>query len=165
MTGGGKHAADRGMGVPFQIAVHDGEEDLEEQVDRVDQHGQQEEPCFAGHHDVFGILGRVRRTGSVADVETIRGKRFAETWMGVLKGSSGCGWRSSGGRGRVSRVGEGARQLESSSDGYVVRGDGRLKMYGRRRATWRGAGVWEERREAERRCEAGNSPAILFVVW
>ena len=39
---------------PFQIAIHNGEENLEEQVDRVDQHGQQEEPCFARHHLVGG---------------------------------------------------------------------------------------------------------------
>lgn len=34
---------------PFQIAVHDGEEHLEEEVDGVDQHRQQVEPRFAGH--------------------------------------------------------------------------------------------------------------------
>lgn len=36
--------------VPFQIAVHDGEEDLQEQVDGVNQHRQQKQPCFARHH-------------------------------------------------------------------------------------------------------------------
>jgi hypothetical protein len=34
---------------PFEIAVHDGEEDLEEQVDGVYQHRQQIEPCFSRH--------------------------------------------------------------------------------------------------------------------
>ena len=36
--------------VPLQIAVHDGEEDLQEQVDGVYQHRQQEQPGLAGHH-------------------------------------------------------------------------------------------------------------------
>lgn len=36
--------------VAFQIAVHDGEEDLQEQVDGVNQHRQQKQPCFARHH-------------------------------------------------------------------------------------------------------------------
>jgi hypothetical protein len=40
---------DRGC-VPFQIAVHDGEEDLQEKVDGVDQHRQEEQPCFSRHH-------------------------------------------------------------------------------------------------------------------
>lgn len=34
---------------PFQIAVHDREEDLQEQVDGVDQHRQQIEPRFTRH--------------------------------------------------------------------------------------------------------------------
>ena len=34
---------------PFQIAVHDGKEDLEKQVDGVYQHRQQVQPCFTGH--------------------------------------------------------------------------------------------------------------------
>jgi len=36
--------------VALQITVHDSEEDLQEQVDGVDQHRQQKQPCFAGHH-------------------------------------------------------------------------------------------------------------------
>lgn len=35
--------------VPFQIAIHNGEEHLQKQVDGVDQHRQQVEPRFAGH--------------------------------------------------------------------------------------------------------------------
>jgi len=35
--------------VTFQIAVHDGEEDLEEEVDGIYQDCQQIEPCFARH--------------------------------------------------------------------------------------------------------------------
>lgn len=34
---------------PFQIAVHDSKEDLQEQVDGVDEHRQQVEPRFTGH--------------------------------------------------------------------------------------------------------------------
>ena len=40
----------RGMDSPFQVAVHDREEDLKEQIDRVYQDCQQVQPCFAGHH-------------------------------------------------------------------------------------------------------------------
>ena len=35
--------------LPFQITVHDGKEDLEEQVDGVYQHRQQVQPCFTSH--------------------------------------------------------------------------------------------------------------------
>ena len=37
---------------PFQIAIHDREENLQEQVDGIDQYRQQVQPCLAGHHDV-----------------------------------------------------------------------------------------------------------------
>lgn len=37
--------------VPFEIAVHDGEEDLEEQVDGIYQHGEEVQPRFARHRD------------------------------------------------------------------------------------------------------------------
>lgn len=50
---------DRVEVVTFQIAVHDSEEDLEEQVDRVDQDGQQIEPRFAGHFEL--LLARMLR--------------------------------------------------------------------------------------------------------
>jgi hypothetical protein len=36
--------------VPLEIAVHDGEEDLKEEVDGVDQDRQKEQPCFSRHH-------------------------------------------------------------------------------------------------------------------
>jgi len=36
--------------VTLQITVHNREEHLQEQVDGVNQHRQQEEPCFARHH-------------------------------------------------------------------------------------------------------------------
>lgn len=39
--------------VPFQVAVHNREEDLEEEVDGVYQHRQQVQPCFARHRDSF----------------------------------------------------------------------------------------------------------------
>lgn len=40
-----------GWDAPFQITVHDREEDLEEEVDGVDQHRQQVKPRFAGHDE------------------------------------------------------------------------------------------------------------------
>ena len=45
----GAFAAPGALDVPFEIAVHDGEEDLEEEVDGVDQHRQQVQPRFARH--------------------------------------------------------------------------------------------------------------------
>src|SRR6478609_12189922 len=39
-----------GGGLPFEITVHDGEEDLQEQVDGVDQHRQEEQPSLSRHH-------------------------------------------------------------------------------------------------------------------
>lgn len=53
----------RGGDSPFQIAVHDGEEDLQEQVDGVYQHRQKVQPCFASHCEevvcsvVRGLMG------------------------------------------------------------------------------------------------------------
>ena len=40
--------------VPFQIAVHDGEEDLEKQVDGIYEDRDKVEPCFARHHEWVG---------------------------------------------------------------------------------------------------------------
>ena len=42
---------------PFQIAVHNGEEDLQEQVDGVYQHRQKVQPCFASHCEGFVCCG------------------------------------------------------------------------------------------------------------
>lgn len=39
--------------IAFEIAVHDGEKNLKEQVDGVDQHRQQEQPRFSRHHGGF----------------------------------------------------------------------------------------------------------------
>jgi len=44
--------------VTFQIAVHDGEEDLKKEVDGVYQHGQQIEPCFSRHHEKGCLFGK-----------------------------------------------------------------------------------------------------------
>lgn len=50
-SGSGRAARKEGMqSLPFQIAIHDREEDLEEEVDRIYQHGQQIQPCFSRHH-------------------------------------------------------------------------------------------------------------------
>jgi len=40
-----------GQNSPFQIAVHDGEEDLKKEVDSIYQYRYQVQPCFSGHHD------------------------------------------------------------------------------------------------------------------
>lgn len=45
------------MRIPFQIAVHDGEEDLQEQIDGVYEHGEEVEPCFSRHDDDGGAEG------------------------------------------------------------------------------------------------------------
>jgi hypothetical protein len=37
------------LSIPFQIAVHDGEEDLKEEVDGIDKHCYQVEPRFSRH--------------------------------------------------------------------------------------------------------------------
>lgn len=42
--------------IPFQITVHDREEDLQEQVHCIDDDGEKVQPCFAGH------VGRVSRS-------------------------------------------------------------------------------------------------------
>jgi hypothetical protein len=39
------------VNLPFQIAIHDREENLQEQINGIDQHSQQVQPCLAGHHD------------------------------------------------------------------------------------------------------------------
>ncbi len=38
---------------PFQVAVHDGEEDLQEEIDRIDKDRKQVQPCLAGHCAVW----------------------------------------------------------------------------------------------------------------
>jgi TPP-dependent indolepyruvate ferredoxin oxidoreductase alpha subunit len=48
--------------VTFQIAVHNGEKDLKEQVDGIDQDRQQIEPRFARHFDL--LRRKVRRSGN-----------------------------------------------------------------------------------------------------
>ena len=53
--------------LPFQIAVHDCEENLEEKVHGIYQYRQKVQPCFAGHHLECALslgtryLGRARR--------------------------------------------------------------------------------------------------------
>lgn len=48
--------------VTFQIAVHDGEENLKKQVDSVYQNGQQIEPCFARHVEFDRLVGAIYTT-------------------------------------------------------------------------------------------------------
>jgi hypothetical protein len=60
------------LGIPFEIAVHDGEEDLKEEVDGIDKHCYQVEPRFSRHDCergyenasvvvVLGVVGDVAR--------------------------------------------------------------------------------------------------------
>jgi hypothetical protein len=60
------------LSIPFQIAVHDGEEDLKEEVDGIDKHCYQVEPRFSRHDCergyenasvvmVLGVVGDVAR--------------------------------------------------------------------------------------------------------
>jgi uncharacterized membrane-anchored protein YhcB (DUF1043 family) len=53
------------MNVPFQIAVHNSEKDLKEQVDGIDQDRQQIEPRFARHFELLlkSMLRRGKRLG------------------------------------------------------------------------------------------------------
>jgi hypothetical protein len=44
-----------GVYVPFQITVHNGEEDLKEEVDSIDEYREQVEPCLAGHHEDYRL--------------------------------------------------------------------------------------------------------------
>lgn len=54
----GAGEAQRGDDIPFQVAVHDGEEDLQEQVDGIYEHGKEVQPRFARH---VGGVARTRR--------------------------------------------------------------------------------------------------------
>lgn len=45
-----------GIDSPFQIAVHYREENLQKQVDRIYQHSEQVQPCFAGHLEYAPML-------------------------------------------------------------------------------------------------------------
>lgn len=59
-TSNGRFLAAKGQGagsLPFEIAVHNGEEDLEEQVDGVYKHRKQEEPRLARH--LGGWIGAI----------------------------------------------------------------------------------------------------------
>ena len=58
------------MSIPFEIAVHDGEEDLEEEVDGIDKHCYQVEPRFARHDCGRGYenASEVVVLGDVGDV-------------------------------------------------------------------------------------------------
>lgn len=47
-----------GLYIPFEIAVHNGEEDLEKEVNGVYQHRYEVQPCFSRHHE--GVLVGLR---------------------------------------------------------------------------------------------------------
>jgi len=52
--------------VAFEVGVHDGEEDLQEEVDGVEEDGEQEEPCFARHRG--GCVAPLPGAGSLVDL-------------------------------------------------------------------------------------------------
>lgn len=93
---------------PFQIAVHDGEEHLEEEVDGVDQHRQQVQPRFTGHDeceiDKKSIPAETRiEDGQRAVVR--RRRRSAMRGWAVRGSQSGIGDGSVGVRGPAGRWG------------------------------------------------------------
>lgn len=51
-----KAAGQGGGDIPFQVAVHDGEENLQKEVDGVDEYRQEVQPSFSGHHDGLELL-------------------------------------------------------------------------------------------------------------
>lgn len=56
----------RAGNAPFQITIHDGKEDLEEEVDCIKQDRQQEEPRFARHfagEELPARLGKFEKVG------------------------------------------------------------------------------------------------------
>jgi hypothetical protein len=66
--------------IPFEIAVHDGEEDLKEEVDGIDKHCYQVEPRFSRHDCergyenasvvmVLGVVGDVAREYKLVRVD------------------------------------------------------------------------------------------------
>jgi hypothetical protein len=68
------------LGIPFEIAVHDGEEDLKEEVDGIDKHCYQVEPRFSRHDCergyenasvvmVLGVVGDVAREYKLVRVD------------------------------------------------------------------------------------------------
>jgi hypothetical protein len=68
------------LSIPFQIAVHDGEEDLKEEVDGIDKHCYQVEPRFSRHDCergyenasvvmVLGVVGDVAREYKLVRVD------------------------------------------------------------------------------------------------
>jgi hypothetical protein len=68
------------LSIPFEIAVHDGEEDLKEEVDGIDKHCYQVEPRFSRHDCergyenasvvmVLGVVGDVAREYKLVRVD------------------------------------------------------------------------------------------------
>ena len=73
------------VGIPFQIAVHNREENLEEEIDRIYQYGEQVQPCFARHlSDCFPACSKPSTRRMCVSV-WIRGfDATAERWWKVV---------------------------------------------------------------------------------
>ena len=67
-----------GIDLPLQVAVHDREENLKEQVDGIDQYRQQVEPRFARHHGEY-IGSRRPMINSLSDIKAFL-RRSAAWW-------------------------------------------------------------------------------------
>lgn len=57
--------------IPFQVAVHDCEKDLEEEVDGIDQYREEVQPCFSGHHCDCGWLSALEIATLVSAVQLV----------------------------------------------------------------------------------------------
>jgi hypothetical protein len=79
------------LSIPFQIAVHDGEEDLKEEVDGIDKHCYQVEPRFSRHDCERGYENAsvVMVLGVVGDVA--REYKLVRMSVGRVDGNSGVG--------------------------------------------------------------------------
>lgn len=42
---------------PLQIAIHDGEKDLKEEIHCIDKYREEVQPCFTGHHRAHYLIG------------------------------------------------------------------------------------------------------------
>jgi len=116
---------------PLQIAVHDGEEDLEEQVDGVYQHRQQVQPRFAGHcggcvrRDTGGVweaYGRKTRSSlAVSPMMSPTGLSAQAKRSEALPSRQGCR-RAMGGceRERGGELARGWRGLAGKRDGVCM---------------------------------------------
>jgi len=67
--------------VTFEIAVHDREENLEEQIDGIYQYRQKVQPCLAGHHDRHRLNRVVTRFLQITLVCSFQELRMCSTFL------------------------------------------------------------------------------------